>query len=135
IRKALQDIAARDPDESVRAAAYAALGSLGDRAGLRSIPDRRGNPFWFGFCGWYVFNGLAAWLAIIWSSNSSTSSAATVIGVLLLLVNLAALISAALRPNRRGLAAGMLAAWAVAFLVVLALGVLVAVSCFLPRRA
>lgn len=100
--------------------------------------DRR--DFWIGFIGWWVFNLLAGGVNVALSfglpnlfPNNDTLTTLfgylpTVLGCLVLLLNIGAIIFFAFR--RKQIALGMLVAFGVSIAISILLGIIAMVACF-----
>src|SRR5690242_11101395 len=88
--------------------------------------------FVLGFFGWFLVNGLLYGGSILIlqavGSNTSDSTLALLLGLIPLLVNIAALIFFAF--TRRWIALGILAAFALMLVAVLLIGIVLYVICF-----
>jgi hypothetical protein len=88
--------------------------------------------FVIGFVGWFVVNGLlygcSFYILSAMSFNTTSDSIALLLGLLPLLLNIAALILFAF--TRRWIALGILAAFGLALIGVLLLGLVIYVTCY-----
>ena len=139
----LRLIANGDPDPDVRDAAGKAIRSLGINSGIRN-PANKKKDFWRGvglFFGLNIVMGLCSWGAstalykMTYTPNGTNtqlvdvySAVSFILGVLPLLINIGLIIYFAF--TRSQIALGMLAGFGIAFLIVLILGVILTVWCF-----
>jgi len=141
---ALKTVAASDPNRYVREAAIRALDTLGfglpPDAEARSAANRLAPPtppvlrpffkqidFWLGFIGWYLVNGLIWWG---FGPGATTSSYGPVPALILLPANVVVLLITAFVRSR--FAGGMLAAYALNFVIATFMGATVNATCAIP---
>jgi hypothetical protein len=130
----LKTLVVEDPTESVRRAARQALGSEAPAEPAAKPKDvltrnEKIRDFLIGFVSWYVVNGVI-WMLISYTSSNAPLVGIWILNIWVLPVNLLVLIILAF--VRRWVAWGIVASYAVNFLIAMIFGLILQAACWIP---